>query len=67
MESTTRSLIKAICWQLLGLTSMSLVGFAMTGSFAVGGAIAVINTAIGFVCYVVYERLWARVRWGRHV
>ena len=67
MESRTRSLVKAICWNILGLVMMCLIGFVMTGSLALGGAMAALNTAIGFVAYLVYERVWAGVRWGRHV
>ncbi|WP_411709788.1 DUF2061 domain-containing protein [Albidovulum salinarum] len=44
---------------------MSLVGLAMTGSAAVGGAMALVNTLIGLTCYVAYERVWARIGWGR--
>ena len=66
MESRTRSLVKAICWNVLGLVMMCLIGLAMTGSLALGGTIALLNTAIGFVSYLVYERVWAGVRWGRH-
>lgn len=51
----------------MGLAVMSLVGFAATGSFTVGGVMAVINTAIGFVTYLIYERVWAAISWGRHV
>jgi len=54
-----------VFWNLLGLTVMSLVGFAATGSFAVGGAMALVNTLIGFVMYIGYERFWAGVAWGR--
>ena len=46
---------------------MCLVGYLATGSFKVGGAMALINAAIGLASYVVYERVWAQVRWGRHV
>lgn len=67
MESRRRSLVKALCWNVLGLAMMSLVGLALTGSAALGGALAVINTRIGFVAYLLYERLWARIGWGRHV
>ncbi|KAB2882628.1 MAG: DUF2061 domain-containing protein [Albidovulum sp.] len=65
MDTRWRTLLKAVLWNLLGLLTMSLVGLAMTGSVALGGAMAVANTAIGFVAYVGYERLWAQVRWGR--
>lgn len=67
METRKRSLVKALVWNLLGLAVMALVGLAATGSAAVGGAMAVVNTAIGFVLYLLYERLWAGIRWGRHV
>lgn len=65
METRARTLVKAFLWNAIGLAVMSLVGLAMTGSAAVGGAMAVINTAIGLTCYVVYERVWANIRWGR--
>lgn len=67
MESRARSIVKAVIWNLIGLLMMCVVGFVATGSFAVGGAMALINAAIGLTLYVVYERIWAQVRWGRHV
>ena len=65
METYRRSLVKAILWTLLGFAAMSLVGLIMTGSGAVGGMIALVNTALGLACYLLYERLWSRIRWGR--
>lgn len=67
MDSPRRSWIKAILWNLLGLVTMSVVGLMMTGSAAVGGAMALVNTVLGFTLYLLYERLWARIKWGRHV
>lgn len=67
METRRRSLVKAVIWNLIGLLTMSLVGLLATGSAAVGGVMAVVNTAVGFALYLVYERVWSRVRWGRHV
>lgn len=65
METGKRTILKAILWNMIGLSMMALVGFVMTGSVAVGGAMALINTLIGFTCYIVYERVWARISWGR--
>jgi len=65
METRFRTLIKAAIWQLMGLIVMVGVGWALTGSIATGGGIALINTMIGFLTYVFYERLWARIGWGR--
>lgn len=67
MESRTRTVVKAVIWNIIGLIVMSLVGLVTTGSVAIGGMIALINTAIGLTFYVIYERVWAAVRWGRHV
>ena len=65
METRARTLVKAVVWNAIGLGVMSLVGLAMTGSAAVGGVMAAINTSIGLSCYVVYERIWSRIDWGR--
>lgn len=65
MDTRRRTVLKAVLWNLLGLLTMGLVGLAMTGSVALGGAMALVNTAVGFVAYVAYERFWAQVRWGR--
>jgi len=65
MESGRRTLVKSVLWTILGGVVMTLVGLAFTGSVAVGGAMAVINAGLGFVTYLVYERVWAGIRWGR--
>ncbi|SFR56867.1 DUF2061 domain-containing protein [Litoreibacter janthinus] len=64
MESTTRSLVKAMLWTLLGFVMMSGVGYASTGSWALGGGMALANSTLGLVSYVLYERVWARISWG---
>lgn len=66
METRTRTLVKALVWNVIGLITMSLVGLILTGSAVVGGAMAVVNTALGLTMYVIYERLWTRIHWGRH-
>lgn len=65
METRRRSVVKAVIWNVIGLICMSLVGYVATGSLGAGGLMAVINTAIGFTLYLIYERIWAGVHWGR--
>lgn len=65
METRTRTLAKAIGWQLIGLAVSGAVGALMTGSLLLGGTLAAVNAALGFVVYLVHERVWAHVRWGR--
>ncbi|WP_135501440.1 DUF2061 domain-containing protein [Roseovarius aestuariivivens] len=65
METARRSLVKAGIWNGIGLCMMALVGLVMTGSAALGGQMALFNTVLGFLCYLLYERIWARIGWGR--
>jgi len=65
MDSTKRTFTKAIFWQILGLFSMGAVGYYFTGSLRVGGFMALVNAAVGLTLYVAYERVWARIIWGR--
>ncbi|MEC3861890.1 DUF2061 domain-containing protein [Mesobacterium sp. TK19101] len=67
METRTRSLVKSVLWTVLGICVMALIGFVFTGSLRTGGAMALINAGIGFVSYLLYERLWANIAWGRDV
>ena len=64
MESRKRSITKAVVWNIIGFGMMLITGFLATGSWTTGGGVALINTTIGFISYFLYERFWARVRWG---
>lgn len=65
MDTTHRTLVKSLTWQALGLVLMTLIGFIATGSWSSGGVIALTTSAISLVTYVLHERFWARIRWGR--
>lgn len=64
-DSPRRTLAKTLTWQGLGLASMTAIGFFVTGSVNAGGHIALFSAAIGAVCYILHERIWARIAWGR--
>ena len=65
METRRRTLVKAGIWTALGWAVMALVGLAVTGSAAAGGTMATVNAVLGAVSYVVYERVWSGIHWGR--
>ncbi|NCC21264.1 MAG: DUF2061 domain-containing protein [Alphaproteobacteria bacterium] len=65
MESCTRSLVKAITWQLLGLCTTTVITFLFTGSLAEAAGLTVSLTLVALVMYVIHERIWQFVRWGR--
>ncbi|MEL7300288.1 MAG: DUF2061 domain-containing protein [Pseudomonadota bacterium] len=65
MDSRLRTFVKAALWTLIGLLVMTGVGFAVTGSLTVSGGMAATNSLLGLLIYVAYERIWARIPWGR--
>lgn len=65
MDTAKRTWVKAILWSLIGLLVMTVVGYIATGSLGVGGTMAIANTVFGLVSYALYERVWARIAWGR--
>lgn len=67
MDMQKGTFVKALVWNCIGLATMGVVGFIATGSFRLGGGMALANAALGLTMYVVYERIWDRVSWGRHV
>lgn len=65
METPKRTIAKAASWQLLGLLTMAVIGWFFTGSLAAAGSMALVTAVCGLVCYVLHERLWNRIAWGR--
>lgn len=63
-ETRTRTLAKAVTWQLLGLFTTTSIGWLITGSAAASAGLAASSAAVGFACYVLHERVWHFVPWG---
>ncbi|MGR3365160.1 MAG: DUF2061 domain-containing protein [Maritimibacter harenae] len=64
MDTTKRTLAKAISWQVMGLFVTTALGYVATGSVTAGGALAVSSAGLGLVTYTFHEKIWARIRWG---
>ncbi len=67
METPTRSLAKAVSWQVQGLLVMTALGYLHTGSLFAAASIAGSASLTGFVCFILHERAWSRVRWGTRI
>lgn len=53
---------KTASFAVVHFTVAFTVGYAMTGSVLVGGAIALIEPAINTVAYFLHEKVWERIR-----
>ena len=65
MDTTTRLFVKSITWQIMGLFSMAVIGFLFTNSIAASGGIAITGAIAGFIGYIVHEKLWSKILWGK--
>ena len=65
MENKKRTWIKALTWQGIGLLSMTTVNYLYLGNLSQGMGLSLLLTVQGLLTYVVHERVWARVRWGK--
>lgn len=52
---------KTLSFAVIHFSVAFTVGYAMTGSVAVGGAIALVEPACNTVAYFFHEKLWQRM------
>ena len=52
---------KTMSFAVVHFTVAFTVGYAMTGSVLVGGALALVEPAINTVAYHIHEKVWARL------
>lgn len=64
MESNTRTIVKAISWQALGLLVTGALAWLHTGSVSTALSFALSTAASGLAFFIVHERIWARIGWG---
>jgi uncharacterized membrane protein len=65
MENQKRTWAKALTWQASGFVIMIAVNYLFLGSLQQSMGLSALLTGMGLITYVIHERLWARVRWGR--
>jgi len=53
---------KTASFAIVHFTVAFTVGYALTGSVLVGGAIALVEPAINTVAYFIHEKVWERIR-----
>ena len=52
-------MLKTCCFAAMHFTVAFLVVYALTGSFIVGGVVALVEPTINTVAYHFHEKLWA--------
>lgn len=65
-EHLKRSIVKAITFRILIITSDLLIIFFITKRFDLTLGVLFFSNIASTVLYIVHERLWNVVHWGRH-
>lgn len=64
-EGWSRSVLKSISWRIIGTLDTILISYIITGKLAFALSIGGIELVTKMVLYVVHERVWNTVKWGR--
>ena len=65
METTRRSIVKAISWRLVATAITSGIVYLLTGRGEFAATIGLVDTGVKFLVYFGHERLWNRIDYGR--
>lgn len=66
-ESHTRSIAKAVSWRILGTITTSLLVFLFTRRVLLSLTVGALEFTSKIVLFWLHERVWDRIRFGRHI
>ena len=64
-ESIIRSLVKAVSWRITGTLSIFAISYIVAGDILISSTIASIQLVWNTMLYIIHERVWNRVTWGK--
>ena len=65
METTRRSVVKALSWRFIATLITTTIVYALTGKGEFAASIGLADTAIKLFVYIGHERIWNRIPYGR--
>lgn len=65
METTRRSIAKALSWRALATIITAGLTYLLTGELELAAKIGLADTVIKLAVYIGHERLWNRIHFGR--
>lgn len=64
-EKVYRSFLKAFTWRIIGTLSLMAVTYFFTRQLHLSAALGAIDVFSNIILYVIHERVWEAVSWGR--
>ena len=65
MESSSRSIAKAVTYRLLGSATTGLIFFLLTGQPKLSLGAGALDMVLKIGAYFVHERIWNHISYGR--
>ncbi len=65
METTRRSLAKAISWRVLATLITGTIVYLLTGKGEFAATVGLVDTSLKFAVYFGHERAWNKLSYGR--
>jgi adenylylsulfate kinase len=65
MDSSARSLAKAVSYRILGSLSTGAMVYLFTGDLKVSVGAGLLDSIIKIILYFLHERLWNHISFGR--
>ena len=62
MDSQSKSIAKAFSWRIIATLTTGLIGYALTGSVEVAGAIMTFDFILKLMLYYLHERIWTNAQ-----
>ncbi|MGA2955300.1 MAG: DUF2061 domain-containing protein [Thermodesulfobacteriota bacterium] len=64
MESKKRSIIKSITWRIVGILTLGIIIWIITGNWGETTLITISYHVVQIVLYYFHERGWLKIDWG---
>jgi uncharacterized membrane protein len=65
METSSRSIAKAVTYRLLGSATTGLIFFILTGQGKLSLGAGALDVVLKIGAYFVHERIWNHIEFGR--
>lgn len=65
METTRRSIAKAVSYRFFGTMTTAALVFLLLGQLELAAAVGIMDTIFKVFVYIAHERLWNRIPYGR--
>ena len=66
MNTVKRSLTKTASWRIIGSIDTMIITYIVTGNWKFGLAVGSVEVMTKIVLYYIHERVWQRIKWGKH-